>query len=313
MNNVRSTPREKDWKPRYVLMTAAHNEEKFIEHTIESVCRQTVTPKRWVVVSDNSSDRTAEIVAGYARKHEFIRLVEIRRHRGRSFAAKARALQNCAEQFADIEFDFIGNLDADMTLPAHYYSYLLDYVEKNSRVGLVSGFICEQRGGKFQSRSSNRIDSVPHAAQLVRRECYEEIGGYSVLPYGGEDWYAQTRARMSGWQAESLPQLPAYHHRATGGGDSAIVHRFRLGKLDYSFGSDPVFEILKCMQRLHEAPAVLGAMARLVGFLCSCLQREERPVPEEFVNYLRSEQKRKVNFLLRHGRPINATAAGKEV
>lgn len=290
---------------RYVLMTAAHDEEALLGQTIESVCCQIIQPRRWVIVDDNSNDRTSDIVESYAREYAFIRLIRTRRSSGRSFSAKGIALQNCAAEFRDAEFDFIGNLDADITIPPHYYAYLLKYFEKHPRLGLVSGFVCEECSGRFVSRPSNRVDSVPHAAQLVRRRCYEEIGGYSVLPYGGEDWHAQTRARMNGWQAESLPQLPIFHHRPTGGGSAALLHRFRLGKLDYSFGSNPVFEVLKCMQRWSESPMFFGCTARLAGFVSSYLRGEKRAVPKEFMAFLRAEQRSKVRFLLRHGRSMN--------
>lgn len=306
-------PRADSSSWNYVLMTAAHNEEALIGQALESVCSQTVLPARWVIVSDNCSDRTPEIVESYAQQHAFIRPVRVQRSAGRSFSAKAIALQNCARELADVEFDFIGNLDADITIPPHYYAYLLGYFRKHPRLGLVSGFVCEERSGRFVSRPSNRVDSVPHAAQLVRRECYQEIGGYPVLPYGGEDWYAQTRARMNGWQAESLPQLPIFHHRPTGSGSAVLVHRFLLGRLDHSFGSDPVFEAMKCLQRWSEAPLLLGSVARLTGFLCSCLRGEKRAVPRDFVTFLRAEQRSKVSFLLRHGRPINRLAANAGV
>jgi len=36
----------------YVLVTPAHNEEAFIEKTIQSVIQQTVLPLKWVIVDD---------------------------------------------------------------------------------------------------------------------------------------------------------------------------------------------------------------------------------------------------------------------
>ena len=53
-------------KLEYVLITPAHNEEEFIEKTIQSVIAQTVLPKKWIIVNDGSTDRTEEIVHKYA-------------------------------------------------------------------------------------------------------------------------------------------------------------------------------------------------------------------------------------------------------
>jgi biofilm PGA synthesis N-glycosyltransferase PgaC len=53
----------------YVLVTPARNEQDFIELTIRSMVAQTVKPLKWVIVSDGSTDRTDEIVEGYAANH----------------------------------------------------------------------------------------------------------------------------------------------------------------------------------------------------------------------------------------------------
>ena len=49
----------------YVLITPARNEAAFIERTMQSVIAQTILPKRWVIVSDGSTDGTDEIVRKY--------------------------------------------------------------------------------------------------------------------------------------------------------------------------------------------------------------------------------------------------------
>jgi hypothetical protein len=139
---------------------------------------------------------------------------------------------------------------------------------------------------------------VGHAAQLVRRECYEAIGGYALLKYGGEDWYAQTCARIKGWKVEAVPELKIFHHRHTGTSNHPIRNAFRSGQLDYSFGSDPVFEALKCLRRFRESPYVIGGMIRFAGFVWPYMVRDARAVPEDFMAFLREEQRSRVSALL---------------
>ena len=281
-------------------MTAAYNEEAVIEKTLTSVVSQTVLPRRWVIVSDGSTDRTDQIVEGYAKRYGFITFLRLTRTPGRSFGSKVKALQKGCKLLDDVEFEFIGNVDADVSLEPTYFEQLIHHFEQCRELGLLAGFVHEQQGGRFRRRSSNRVDSIPHCAQLLRRECYEDIGGYAVLRYGGEDWYAQTCAKMKGWGAQALPALVICHHRHTGGGSNVLRDRFRLGRLDYSFGSDPMFEICKCVVRLAETPMVVGALTRLAGFIWSYLCQDERPVSNEFVTFLRSEQKAKMLSLFRN-------------
>lgn len=279
----------------YVLMTAAYNEQAYIEKTIQSVVRQVLLPLRWVIVSDNSTDDTDQIVQGYADKYEFIKPLRVSKKEGYNFGAKVIALRKGAELLRDIKYEFIGNLDADITLEPSYFEGLIQYFKENPELGLAGGFVHEDDGAGFRSRWFNSTRNVPHAAQLVRRDCYEEIGGYAVLKYGGEDWYAQTCARMKSWQVESIPALKVFHHRKTGAGARPLTNAFRLGRLDYSFGSDPFFEIVKCVRKFRDKPRLLAAVTRFLGFAWCHLSGEKTAVPREFAAYLRAEQRARIS------------------
>lgn len=277
----------------YVLMTAAYNEEAYIERTIQSVLSQTKLPKRWVIVSDGSADRTDEIVQLYARKHEFIKFLRNERPPGRSFRSKVVALRSASRLLESVGFEFIGNLDADVSVGSSYFEDLIGCFYLDAKLGLAAGFVCEKKRENYENRRINRIHSVCHAAQLVRRECYEAIGGYTALEHGGEDWHAQISARMRGWNSKAFPELQIFHHRPTGAADLLLRSKFRDGRSDYDLGSDPFFEVLKCLQRLPEKPFLIGAIARLAGFTWSYVRREERPVRAEVAAFLKSEQRQR--------------------
>jgi len=281
---------------RFVLMTAAHNEENFIEGAIQSVLAQTVRPERWVIVNDNSNDRTGDIVDAYARQHDFIHAQHISRPPGRDFRSKVLALQKAGKLIEDVKYDFIGNLDADVSLESGYFEGLLREFGRRPQLGICGGFVHEPSKRGYRSLQLNDIRNVWHAAQLVRRECYDAIGGYPILKYGGEDWYAQTKARMIGWQVEAVPKLSILHHRPTAG-SSSLRNAFRLGRLDYSFGSDPVFEVIKCLRRLGEKPILASSFARLLGFVWPCICREQKAVPEDLAAFLRREQKERLRLM----------------
>src|SRR5450631_3040337 len=229
----------------YVLATAAYNEEDNIEKTIQSMLAQIELPNSWVIVSDGSTDRTDEIVQRYAEQYSFICFLRVSRPPGRSFRTKIMALQAGIKLLADVPFQFIGNLDADISIGPTYFADLITKFEANSKLGIAGGYVHEGTEGEMHSRSSNRVYSVAHAAQLVRRECYEAIGGYAILEYGGEDWHAEVTARMKGWEIESFPTLKIFHHRSTGNAGGLLRYLFREGRMDYSFGTYFSFEMLK--------------------------------------------------------------------
>jgi glycosyl transferase family 2 len=279
----------------YVLLTAAHNEEAHIEGTLQSVLMQRVLPMRWVIVSDNSSDHTDEIIREYARKHDFIELVRVTRPPGYSFAAKNLALREGYKRLQDVEYKFIGVVDADILLEPSYFQELLRRMEEDRSLGIAAGFVYEEVDGRFQSRNYNRIDSVAHAGQLVRRDCYEAIGGYAILRFGGEDTHATISARMNGWQARSLPDLKIYHqrHAATAGGE--LHGLFRQGQMDYHLGYDALFEFAKCISRMIHQPFFVGGFVRMCGFAWPYIRRDKREVSQDFVEFVRKEQRKRMS------------------
>jgi hypothetical protein len=99
---------------------------------------------------------------------------------------------------------------------------------------------------------------------------------------------------MKGWQAKTIPALKVFLARHTGAAVNPLRNQFRLGRLDYSLGSNPVFEFLKCALLVSEKPWLVGAVTRFLGFVWSFTVRESRPVSREFVDFLRKEQTAKI-------------------
>ena len=56
----------------YALITAAHNEEGYVEQTIASVLERSALPVKWIIVNDRSTDKTAQIIDCFARDAGFI-------------------------------------------------------------------------------------------------------------------------------------------------------------------------------------------------------------------------------------------------
>jgi len=285
----------------YVLVTAAYNEDRLIEEVIRSIVSQTIPPAKWIIVSDGSTDRTDDIVGRYASKHDFIELHRISEDHARNFAAQVNAINRGLSLLEDIDYDFVGNIDADITLERDYFARLLEKFRQNPQLGLGGGAVHERAGnGEFAARRGNNVTSVAHACQLFRRECFDGIGAaYLPLPYGGPDHHAELMTRMNGWEVSSFPDLKVFHHRRTGSVGGVLRGWFRQGKMDYSLGTLPLFEFFKLLRRAFMKPYLIGAMARLAGFLDSYWRREGRAIPDDVLSFFRREQKQRMVGLFR--------------
>lgn len=279
---------------RYVLITPVRNEQDTIEGTIDSVLRQTVHPARWVIVSDNSTDRTDAIIQHHARQHDFIELIQLSRPAERSFAAKIAAFNLGYNALKGEPFDLIGNLDADVTFDPDYYEQIMKIFDRNPRLGIAGGVIMEYLAGGFRKQQSSPLHT-PGATQVFRRPCFEEIGGYLPLKNGGEDSAADIMARMRGWQTQSFGHLRVFHHRRVGSGLGGVLQaRYYAGVTDYNLGKHPLFMLAKSLRRLNESPPILSSVFRLAGFLHALACRRQRPVPAEFIEFVRREQMKRL-------------------
>src|ERR1022692_3245971 len=178
---------------KLVLVTPARNEAEFIEGTVKSVIAQTVRPVRWVIVSDGSTDGMDDIVSRYVAGYPWIELVRMPERKERNFAGKVHAFNAGRERCKDLEYDVIGNLDADVTFDQDYFDFLLKKFAENPKLGVAG---TPFREGSYQY--DFRFTSVEHVSgqiQLFRRECFEAIGGYTPIKTGGIDLVAVMTAR----------------------------------------------------------------------------------------------------------------------
>jgi biofilm PGA synthesis N-glycosyltransferase PgaC len=277
-------------KGTFALVTAAYNEERCIEETIKSVVAQNLRPDIWVIVSDASTDRTDEIAQRYAAEHAFIRFVRRNKDHNKGYSSKVFALRAGVEALGSETFEFLGHLDADISLDRTYFSDLLQKFKEDPSLGIGGGWYTEaDESGEFKVAPGNIAVSVPGALQMFRWQCYQDVGGLLPIEYGGEDWYAEVMARKCGWTVKSFSEITARHLRKLGTARSALRYCYYQGFTDYAFGSHPVFELVKVAKRLTWRPFFLGAMSRLLGFGVAHFVTK-RMVPPDFVAFLRKEQ-----------------------
>jgi biofilm PGA synthesis N-glycosyltransferase PgaC len=285
---------------KYVLITPAHNEETFIQKTLASMIAQTVTPERWIIVDDGSMDHTAEIVKEYAKRFPWIELVRRQQRRDRNFASKAHAVNAGLKRVQSLEFEIMGNLDADVSFEPDYMEFLLRKFREDAELG-VAGTPFTQDGNYDSSKDSFEGENyVAGPCQLFRRECFQEIGGYVPNRAGGVDWIAVMTARMKGWKVRSFSEKRYHHHRMLGtAGKSALRALFSYGEKDYYLGGSPVWQMFRVAYRMTKKPVCTGGLALLSGYCWAAMRRMKRAVTPELMHFHRREQMKKLRAIFR--------------
>lgn len=283
----------------YVLITPARNEEAFIEKTARSVVSQTVLPAKWVIVNDGSTDSTGNIVRKYAASYEWIEMVNMPEHQDRNFAAKVYCFNAGYERVKDLNYQVIGNLDADVSFDQDYFEFLLNKFAECPALG-VAGTIFEEEGYSSETDSFEGQNHVAGQCQLFRRKCFHDIGGYVPHKAGGIDWIAVTTARMMGWKTRSFREKSFSHHRHLGMAERGVhASNFSYGEKDYYLGGHPVWELFRVAYRMTKRPYCIGGIVLGFGYLWAFLRQTERPVSDELMRFHRSEQMLKLKAILK--------------
>jgi glycosyltransferase involved in cell wall biosynthesis len=295
----------------YVLVTPARNEAAFIEHTIRSVLAQSVLPRKWVIVSDGSTDGTDEIVQRYATQFNWIELVRLPERHDRHFAAKAIAFNAGYSRLSSLNsdpstaWDFIGNLDADITFGSDYFEFLLQKFKANPRLGVAGTPFVEDHDRIHQHSYAHQFANFTHvsgACQVFRRECFEVVGGYTPVEAGAIDWVAVTTARMKGWETRTFTETVCFHHRKLGvgaGSPGNLQMRFHYGRKAYLVGGHPLWEYLRGVFQMRERPFVLGGLWFIAGYVWTALGRSERAVSADLMGFHRAEQMARLRRVFR--------------
>jgi exopolysaccharide biosynthesis WecB/TagA/CpsF family protein len=278
---------------RYLLVSPCRDEAHYLRRTLDSVAAQSVPPALWVVVDDGSTDETPLILAEYARRLPYLRVIR-RTDRGRRRVGPGviEAFYAGLETVHLEDFDYLCKLDMDLDLPFRYFEQLIERMEADPRVGTTSGkpwFVHPKSGALVPEVCGDEM-SVG-MTKFYRVACFKQIGGFvRQVMWDGIDCH---RARMLGWIAESVDRQPIrfVHLRPQGASENNIwTGRARAGYGQYFMGTSPIYYLAVALYRLPSHPAVLGSVAMLWGYLRSWFQGLPRYDDPEFRRFLRAYQ-----------------------
>jgi poly-beta-1,6-N-acetyl-D-glucosamine synthase len=279
-----------------VLVTPARDEAAGIVETMESVIGQSLHPVRWVIVDDGSTDDTSVLVNRRIRGLDWITLV--RRDSAEQpadFVSKVHAVRAGVRALDDIGYDFIGTLDADISLEVDYFQRLFRAFEEHPRLGIAGGHVIEAYDGRLV-RQRISANSVAGGVQMFRRQAFEDVGGLRPMRLGGEDSVAEILARMRGWEVATLFELQVRHRgRALSGSARPTRAWFARGVVNYSLGYAPLFQLSVSVYRAAvQPPYLISGLAMLAGYTWAALRRDARALNPYAVAFLRAEQRRRL-------------------
>lgn len=217
----------------YYIVIPAHNEEAYMGLTLQSLIEQTVLPKKVVVVNDNSTDNTAEIVLRFAKENPFITLVNKTSEAIHLPGSKVIQAFHKGFETLDNNYDIIVKLDADLILPKNYFEAILKIFEQDSTVGMAGGFAYIEKNGEWILENLTDKDHIRGAFKAYRKACFEQIG--NLKPAMGWDTVDELLSKYYGWKVVTDSSLIVKHLKPTGANYNKTA-RYKQGEAFYTLG-----------------------------------------------------------------------------
>lgn len=217
----------------YYIVIPAHNEEAFIALTLQSLISQTILPTKVVVVNDNSTDKTAEIVTSFAKENPFITLVNSASEAIHLPGSKVIQAFQKGYDTLDENYDIIVKLDADLILPNNYFETIIKHFESDATIGMVGGFAYIQKNGEWILENLTDKDHIRGAFKAYRKKCFQDIGG--LKPAMGWDTVDELLAKFYNWKVITDATLIVKHLKPTGANYNKTA-RYKQGEAFYTLG-----------------------------------------------------------------------------
>ncbi len=218
---------------RYYIVIPSYNEEALIPLTLQSLISQTVLPSKIVVVNDNSTDKTAEIVLDFAKENPYISLVNKTSETIHLPGSKViQAFQKGFETL-DENYDLIVKIDADLIFPANYFETVIKHFESDPTIGMAGGFCYIEKNGDWILENLTDKDHIRGALKAYRKETFKQIGG--LKPAMGWDTVDELLCKFYNWKVVTDESLHVKHLKPTGANYNKTA-RYKQGEAFYTLG-----------------------------------------------------------------------------
>jgi glycosyltransferase involved in cell wall biosynthesis len=218
---------------KYYIVIPSYNEEALIGLTLQSLISQTVLPSKIVVVNDNSTDRTAEVVLEFAKNNPYISLVNKSSENIHLPGSKVIQAFEKGFETLDDNYDLIVKIDADLIFPSNYFETIIKHFQSDERIGMVGGFCYIEKNGEWILENLTDKDHIRGALKAYRKETFQQIGG--LKPAMGWDTVDELLCKFHNWKVVTDESLHVKHLKPTGASYNKAA-RYKQGEAFYSLG-----------------------------------------------------------------------------
>lgn len=257
---------------QYYVIIPAHNEEAFLADTLNSVLRQTLQPKKVVVVNDNSTDGTEALIDMFLTLSPIFEKLNTASSKLHMPGSKVINAFYKGLSLLDDQYDFLVKLDADLILPDNYFERMAYIFRGNPKVGIAGGFVYEK--GAFNEWKLNHPMDKNHvrgAFKAYSKKCFKAIGGLKTAM--GWDTVDELLAQYHDFEIFTDASLKVKHLRPTGSSYDAKAKMLQ-GKAMYAMRYGFIITLIASLKMAWKQKNRHALLDNLHGFLEAKKERE---------------------------------------
>ncbi len=196
------------------IVIPAHNEAHLIGKTLNSLVAQSYPASKIVVVNDNSTDTTEDVLQEFSSKHANISYINTTTAAVHLPGSKVINAFYHGHDSLDQDYDLICKFDADLIFPENYLATIVSLFKANPKVGMAGGFCYIASGQDWVLENLTNKDHIRGALKAYRKECFVQIGGLKRAM--GWDTIDELLAQYHNWQIVTDESLHVKHLKPTG-------------------------------------------------------------------------------------------------
>jgi glycosyltransferase involved in cell wall biosynthesis len=199
---------------RIYIVIPTYNEEAYLAQTLQSLVEQTIIPNKLVIVNDNSTDSSQQIIDDFSRKYNYIRSISNISADIHEPGSKVVNAFNKGLEELDDNYDILCKFDADLIFPKHYLESIISTFKTNPEYGMAGGFCHILDKGDWKLENLTNKDHIRGALKAYKKDCFMQIGGLKSTM--GWDTIDELQAQYHGWKIATDTSLHVKHMRPTG-------------------------------------------------------------------------------------------------
>lgn len=269
------------------IIIPVFNEEKYLEKTIDSIVTQTLLPKKLILVNDNSTDNSENILKKYSKEFTWIKYINIKSKQAHVPGEKViRTFYKGLEKL-DSNYDVICKFDSDIILPKNYLESIINIFNGDSKIGIAGGNLYIKKKNNWVYEKISSKNHVRGPIKSYRKKCFEDIQG--LRKSIGWDTVDVLIAQYHGWKIETDKTLLVKHLKPTGA-NYTYNSKFLQGEALYKMRFGIILSIISVLKTSINTGRFLMIFFAKIGYINALIKRKEKIVTKEQGKFIRKHR-----------------------